>query len=229
MSVTIILTSHMKPTLGEALASVMAQTRRDYECVVMDSGAWQGQTDERAMLMRDAIGRAAGLGGFRLAFTGEPPDLRLHKCPVSWATNEAIRRGYVTGDYVCTFYDDDLYEPTYIEKMAGYLDEHPEADAVWCSQDRIRWPAGTRERFIMADRPKHPGQMDCQVDGAQVMFRRSVLDKMGDPWMPEDPQTCGHSDGIFLERLVSIVGVIPNIPDVLVTHRFTPYSTYTPS
>ena len=38
---------------------------------------------------------------------------------------------------------------------------------------------------------------------------------------------CGGPDlRVFLEKLVGIAGVVPNIPDVLVTHRYTPDSTY---
>jgi hypothetical protein len=75
--------------------------------------------------------------------------------------------------------------------------------------------------------------MDCQVDGAQVMFRREMLDRIGDPWLPEDPDdgSCRHSDGIFLERLAQAAGVIHPVGTgaPLVTHRYTPFSRYSPS
>jgi hypothetical protein len=63
------------------------------------------------------------------------------------------------------------------------------------------------------------------------MFRREVLDKIGDPWLPEDPAdaVCRHSDGIFLEKLAQVCGVVHPIADVLYDHRFTPISTYTPT
>jgi glycosyl transferase family 2 len=217
--VTIILTSHQKPTLRDALNSVLAQTFADYECVVMDSGQWMD--DPRI-----------GLRHKRLIWvrTGEPPDLRNHFCPVAWATNEAIRAGLVRGKYVCTFYDDDVYEPTFLERMVGYLETTGE-EAVWCSQNRVRLtesgetqPAG----YIGAEHTLYPGMIDNRVDGGQVMFARAALMRMTDPWLPEDPAdgSCRHSDGIFLERLCATVGKINPLDEMLYTHRFTPYSTY---
>jgi hypothetical protein len=143
-----------------------------------------------------------------------------------------IRAGLIRGRYVCTFYDDDLYYPAFVERMAGFLDGHPEAGAVWCSQDRIKLTESgvpVKVGEITASSPKSSG-WDCQVDGAQVMFRRQVLDVIGDPWLPESPgDTCQHSDGIFLETLGAACGTVPNIPEVLLAHRFTPVSTYTPA
>jgi hypothetical protein len=217
---TIILTSHMKPTLGDALASVAAQTRQDFACIVMDSGY---RNDRPAVLPANVEWHE----------TGEPPDLRQHKCPIGWATNEVIRRGLVGGKYVCTFYDDDVYEPTFVERMVGYLEATGE-QAVWCTQDRVRLlasgetqPAGQ----IPADRVLHPGELDNRVDGGQVMFTRDALMRLTDPWLTEDPSdsVCRHSDGIFLENLCRVVGEIRPLPEMLYTHRFTPFSTYSPS
>jgi hypothetical protein len=74
------------------------------------------------------------------------------------------------------------------------------------------------------------GQFDCQVDGAMIMFRRELLDKLpAGQWLPEDPGGCGHSDGVFMERLAAAAGIIPGIDEVLCEHRNTPWSTYSPS
>lgn len=233
MTVSIILTSHMKPTLGEAIESVLAQTRQDFDCVVMDSGAWLGGEDERSVQMRSIYEGLRGRNvNLSVHLTDEPPDLRGSRCPVSWATNEAIRRGLVRGEYVCHFYDDDVYYPQFIERMAGYLDANPEAGAVWCSQDRLTLTrAGETQQHghIAADRIAMPGSIDCRVDGAQVMYRRELLDVLGDPWMDENPATCGHSDGLFLERLAFVSGGLHPLGETLLAHRNTPYSTYSPS
>lgn len=234
-AVTCILTAHMKPYLRDAVESVLAQTRLDdVEVLVLDSGQWQGRDDDVSATMaavhRDYQDRAP----LDWRFTGEGPDLRREKCPIGWVTNEAIRAGLVRGRYVCTFYDDDRYHPTFFERMAGYLDDHPDELAVWCSQNRIRLERDGREQLvgvIAATGARRPGQWDCHVDGGQVMFRREVLDAIGDPWLPEDPAdgVCRHSDGIFLEKLGAVCGVVNPIPEVLYDHRFTPISTYTPS
>lgn len=234
-AVTILLASHMKPYLRDAIESVLAQTRRDVQILVVDSGQWIGRErdDERSAQMADVYAAYHDHPLVEWVTTGEGPELRREKCPIGWTTNEVIRAGLIRGRYVSTFYDDDQYGPHFVERMAGYLDAHPEASAVWCSQDRVRLdPDGTETLVgrIGATGPRGPGQFDCQVDGAQIMFRRTALDAIGDPWLPEDPgDSCRHSDGIFLERLAAAVGTVPALPEVLLRHRFTPISTYTPS
>jgi hypothetical protein len=229
---TIILTSHMKPTLRDAIASVLDQTRGDFECVVMDSGQWHGQSDALSVEMAAIHDRALQDPRVVWVSTGEPPDLRTHLCPVGWATNEVIRRGLVRGEYVCTFYDDDRYEPTFVERMVGYLEATGES-AVWCSQNRVRLVGGEEQPsgYIQAGHVLLPGMLDNRVDGGQVMFTRAALMSVGDPWLPEDPSdgTCRHSDGIFLEKLCAVVGSISPLDEMLVVHRFTSYSTYSPA
>ncbi len=238
--VTCILTAHRKPYLRDALASCAAQTALDrLDVVVVDSGQWRagdGRTlpDETSQAMASIHSQYQGVPWVTWTFTGEGPELKREKCPVGWATNQVIRAGYVTGDYVCTFYDDDRWHPTFVERMAGYLDDHPDELAVWCSQNRIRLDVDGRETLvgvISAHGPKRPGQWDCQVDGAQVMFGREALEMIGDPWLPEDAanEICRHSDGIFLEKLGAVAGTVHPIPEVLLDHRFTPISAYTPS
>lgn len=232
-AVTCLLTSHMKPYLRDALASLLAQTRKDFEVIVIDSGQWIGREDDPQCKQMAAV--HADFAAHPLitwVSTGERPALAARKCPVAWATNEAVRAGLVRGRYVCTFYDDDTYRPRFMEVMAGFLDDHPEHLAVWCSQERTRLTAVGPQSAgaIMALSPKSGMTFDCQVDGAQVMFRREVLDAMGDPWLDENPdrQNCCHSDGLFLNQLGLIAGTVPNVEEVLCEHRFTPLSTYTP-
>lgn len=233
-AVTCLLTSHMKPYLRDSLNSLLAQTRLDFEAVVIDSGQWIGRDDPRSKDMALIHADFATHPLINWVTTGEGPGLAGRKCPVAWAANEAIRAGLVRGRYVCTFYDDDVYGPHFMERMAGYLDGHPGELAVWCSQARNLLHADgstTQAGHIMALAPKYGPTFDCQVDGAQIMFRREVLDEIGDPWLPEDPDisSCRHSDGIFLDKLGHVCGTVHNIGEVLLEHRATPISTYTPS
>lgn len=229
-AVTCLLTSHMKPYLKDALNSVLAQTRSDIQVLVVDSGQWIGRDDTQSVLMASIYDAYHDHPLIDWVTTGESPGLHGRKCPVGWATNETIRAGLVRGRYISTFYDDDRWYPTFVERMAGYLDEHPDMMAVWCSQDRIKLDHDGVERVmhvILAGAPR-AGGWDCQVDGGQIMFRREVLDLIGDPWLVEDPgDDCRHSDGLFLEKLGAVCGIVPNIPDVLLAHRFTPLSAYT--
>ena len=230
---TILLTSHMKPTLAQAIDSVLAQTRLDLQLLVVDSGQWIGRGGDISQALAACHDMYAGHPLVEWVTTGEQPGLPQRSCPVAWVTNEAIRAGLVRGRYMCTFYDDDLYHPGFMEHMAGYLDGHPDARAVWCSQDRVsmqRDGSCVLAGRIAADGPRSGAVFDCLVDGAQVMWRTDVLDDIGDPWLPEDPDdgTCRHSDGIFLNRLGAVCTVHAILP-VLVEHRSTPWSAYSPS
>ncbi len=238
-AVTCIMCVHMKGDVTrQALDSVLAQTRLDdVHLLVVDSGQWL-HDDPGDVVDSDVARQMAKIyteygahPNVEWTFTGEGPDLREHKCPVAWATNEAIRRGLVTGRYVCTFYDDDRYHPQFMERMAGWLDDHPEHNAVWCSQRRIAVRLDGTETVvgaIPATGTRHGGNWDCQVDGGQVMFRREMLDLIGDPWLPEDPSTCYHSDGLFLNKLAAVAGPVPGIPMALCDNRKTPLSTFSP-
>jgi hypothetical protein len=223
----------MKPYLRDALQSVLAQTRLDIQIIVVDSGQWHRKDNPRAVGVAEVYDDFHDHPLVEWYSTGENADLRSHTCPIGWATNQVIRAGLVRGRYVCTFYDDDVYDPRYMEVMAGYLDEHPDVRAVWCSQkrDQLYLDGTTRTvGFIHAYGPKKGAQFDQLVDGTQVMFRRELLDEIGDPWLPEDgdESICRHSDGIFLDKIGLAAGVVSNIPDILVTHRFTPISAYSP-
>jgi hypothetical protein len=230
-AVTVLLASHMKPYLRDALVSVAAQTRTDLQLLVVDSGQWIGRDDDRCKQMAAVYEDWHAHPLVEWVFTGEDPGLRQRACPIAWVTNETIRAGLVRGRYVSTFYDDDRYDRQFVGEMAGHLDRHQDVAAVWCSEDRARLDADGEQVIarIVADGVLSGPVCDNRVDGAQVMFRREVLDDIGDPWLPEDPalSVCRHSDGIFLDRLASLHPIHP-VPEVLVTHRFTPISTYTP-
>jgi hypothetical protein len=205
---------------------------------VVRPGTGETRDDPISIAMARIHERYLGLFPFTWIFTDEAPDLAVTKCPIGWVTNEVIRRGWVRGRYVATFYDDDQYHPDFVKRMAGHLDDHPDDAAVWCSQNRVRLNRdGSADlvSVIPAIAPKRPGEFDCLVDGGQIMWRAELFDKIGDPWLTEDPtdSVCRHSDGLFLEALALAAQaagspVIHGIPDVLYTHRFTQWSTYTP-
>jgi len=220
------------PYLGDALTSAVEQTRRDVCIVVADSGQWIGEHNQAAADMAALYAKWSRHPLVEWVTTGERPGLRYERCPVAWTANEVIRAGLVRGRYMCTFYDDDRYLPRFFEVMAGYLDDHPDAQAVMCSQawKAIRHDGTIQDASgIRATGPRGPGQFDCQVDGGQVMWRTSLLDAIGDPWLPEEPDTCNHSDGLFLERLARVAGTVHAVEEVLCENRKTPMSTYAPT
>jgi hypothetical protein len=232
-AVTCVLTSHLKPSLGEAVDSVLSQTRKDFQLIILDSGQWIGKTSKIARQMKGFYEEYSFHPLIDWITTGESASLYEQACPISYVTNQAIRAGIIRGRYMCTFYDDDIYEPQFFEKMAGYLDTHPKIGAVYCAEniyavneDGTYWQTG----ILPADAPRSgAGNFDCRMDGASVMWHTSALEEMEQPWLPEDPDynACRHSDGVFLEKLAAVVGTVGNVPDTLVKNRATPWSTFT--
>lgn len=230
-TITIIMPSHMKPEyLPDALDGLLTQTRTDFELVVVDSGEWIGKADARSKAMEaihDAYSGHPLLTWFSL---GEPPGLILRKCPISYIINEVIRKGLVRGKYVCVATDDDIHKPTYLEEMAGLLD-NSEWRAVYCAQDRNRINADgteTHEGVLPADAPRHGASFLNNIDMLQMMFQRSLLEELADPWFDENPidEVCRCSDGLFMNKIGELVTEVGNVPRALVVHRFTPLSTY---
>jgi len=240
-TVTILLMSHMKPTLEAAIQSINNQTRlNDVQVVIIDSGAWINEPketqNETVLILRFTHEQVIQKTGFEWYFTGEKADARKIYCPISHWTNFAIENGLVRGKYLATFYDDDVYHPEFIEKMAGYLDEHSECEMVRCSQSRtVTHSDGSRVSTspLIADAQIQPGEnMDCRVDGGQVMMRMTLFEKITYPYFPEDPDvsSCSHSDGIFFNKVASVItSPVGCIPETLYDHRNTIYSTFTPS
>ena len=213
--------------------SVLSQTRTDFQLIILDSGQWIGKSSSIARSMQKFYSKYSSHPLVEWVTTGESEHLYQDACPISYVTNRAIEAGIIRGKYMCTFYDDDVYEPEFFEKMAGYLDDHPEYKAVYCAENIYAVQEnGTYQvsGFLGADAPRAgAGNFDCQMDGASIMWHTAALDLMTPPWLPEDPDyyVCRHSDGIFLEKLAAVVGTVGNIPEPLVKNRATPWSTFT--
>lgn len=230
-AVSVIMPSHMKPEyLPDALDSIIEQTRLDIHIIVVDSGEWINKKDDRSLSMQ-AIHDVYSLHPLVEWFTlGEKPGLIARKCPYAYIINEVLRKGLSRGKYISFATDDDVFAETYIEKMAGFLDENSEAPAVYCAQDRVDLHedgSQTPRGGLPADEPRTI--FDNHVDLLQVMVRAAILPMLSaeQEWLPEDPDDsiCRHADGVFLDKIGALASV-PNIPEALVTHRFTSLSTY---
>lgn len=98
--------------VARAIASIAAQTCSEWELVVIDDGSTDSTPNILASLH----------------------DPRIHvitqiRRGASAARNEGLRRAH--GRYVAWLDADDFYTPTALADLSGYLDEHPEVDAVF--------------------------------------------------------------------------------------------------
>lgn len=231
-AISVIMPSHMKPEyLPDALDSLLEQTRLDLHVIVVDSGEWINKQDERSLAMQATYLTYSAQPLVEWHTLGELPGLIARKCPYAYIINEVLGHGLARGRYISFATDDDIFKPTYMEQMAGFLDNNPDAPAVYCAQDRITLHEdGTQSERggLPADEPRT--KFDQYVDLLQVMVRASVMGAIREStgeWLPEEPDdsVCRHADGIFLDKIGELASV-PNIAEALVIHRFTPLSTY---
>jgi len=100
--------------LRPALESVLGQTYRHIEVVLVDDGSTDG-TDEIARSLADPriryIRNTTNRGGYQ-------------------AMNQAL--ALARGPLVAVYHSDDVYEPTIVEKEVAYLQTHPHVGAVFC-------------------------------------------------------------------------------------------------
>ena len=161
----IIPAYNVGPYIREAVESVLRQTMRDLEVVVVDDGSTD-DTAERLDGIRDPRFRVvrqrnAGLGGAR---------------------NAGIRAA--AASYLGFLDGDDFWAPTKAERHLEFLKVHPEIDLTWSLStmvDERGRPIGLAE-----SRPEGPGTFgDVLVGdavrggGSSVVVRRQAIERAG--------------------------------------------------
>ncbi|MCM8775444.1 MAG: glycosyltransferase [Candidatus Omnitrophica bacterium] len=166
----IIPTYNRKHLVSDAIESVLAQTYKDYEIIVVDDGSTDG-TEE---MIRSKYGD-------RLHY------IRQTNQGISAARNAGIRSA--KGDFIAFLDSDDMWLPEKLEKQITYLDQHSNLGFLCTrfkaysihNKDAVRFgPEGFSTKFaelLMSDN---------FIPTSTVMVRRAVLDDVGlfDPDIP---------------------------------------------
>ncbi|HTU20965.1 MAG TPA: glycosyltransferase family A protein [Gemmataceae bacterium] len=223
-----ILLSHDKAAhVGEAIDSLLAQTFRDWEAVVMDSGVLHDRGFFSSLpAMKDPR--------IRLVRSWETEETRKTKTIASWCFNECFRKKLLGGQYVTYLCDDDLFYPNAFQAFHDYAQAHPDAKAMYASVDMTGVSADGEKlsfRELLAEEVKGSccggGPLDCHVDYLQLCHKADLFDLFpeGDFW-PEDREVIQHADGIFLEKIGNLVPIYP-IPVKIGENRKVPLSLNT--
>jgi glycosyltransferase involved in cell wall biosynthesis len=121
MKVSVVVRSYNRGyVIGEALASALTQTYRNFEIIVVDDGSADGTSEvvkrfrsEKVRYIRHDRNRG-----------------------VSAAGNTGIKAA--TGDAIAHLDSDDLWKPEMLSSLVGFLTRHPEVGAVFCDVEVIR-------------------------------------------------------------------------------------------
>lgn len=185
-AISIILCTYNRAGLvGQAIRSALAQTRRDFELIVIDDGS----TDDTR----------AAIAAF------DDARLRYHyraNGGLAAARNTGIE--LARGTYVTFLDDDDLYAPDHLARLAGYLDQ--QADCGWVSggyrvtdmqgqllsvwEPWVVYPDLTVEMWVFV----------CPTAPTAVMVRRQWLQRAGG----FDPQQYPSDDWELWLRLAHL-------------------------
>ncbi|NJC06216.1 glycosyltransferase involved in cell wall biosynthesis [Sphingomonas kaistensis] len=120
-AVSVLIIVHNRAhTIGAAVRSVLRQTLRDYELVVVDDGSTDG-TAEVVASFKDAR--------LRLVRTAPNQGIPL-------ARNRALEEA--TGRYIAWLDSDDLCHPVRLRVQYDYLERHPRIDMIGSAARKIR-------------------------------------------------------------------------------------------
>jgi glycosyltransferase involved in cell wall biosynthesis len=151
-------------TIKETLRSVLAQTFRDLEVVVVDDGSRDASVEE-----------VMSLGDERLKM------LRSDHNGVSRARNRGILES--SGEFIAFLDADDLWKKDKIEKQLKALEERPDAALAYSWVDRIDENGrilGQAGRFgLSGNLYSHILLVDFLVNGSTPLIRRDALFSAG--------------------------------------------------
>jgi glycosyltransferase involved in cell wall biosynthesis len=113
-TVSVIMPAYnVAPYIGEAIASVCAQTFRDFEVLVVDDGS----TDDTFEIASQWAGRDTRVRVLRKENGG-----------ISTARNHALR--HAAGAFLAILDSDDVWEPDYLASQIEVLERRPDVDLV---------------------------------------------------------------------------------------------------
>ena len=160
-------------TVEEAIQSVLNQTRRDFELIVVDDGSTDDTGRRVDRFRRDTRVRL----------------VRQHNRGLPAARNVAIAAS--RGRYVTILDSDDLLMPTYLERIGRALDSAPEAGIAFADAWRLDDRSGRfwRQTVMVARGAPRPVPTDAEAllgalvrsNFVPIMFtvRRSALQRVG--------------------------------------------------
>ncbi|MGH7836625.1 MAG: glycosyltransferase family 2 protein, partial [Candidatus Binataceae bacterium] len=193
-------------TVGEAIASVLAQSYRDFELIVVDDGS----TDATA----DVLARYAGAIKLITRANGG----------ISAARNSGMRAA--TGEYVALLDCDDVWMPAMLEQTVAALDAAPHCVLAYTDLAVTDSEGSALDTALVGPLSAHAPTLDemltrlWPIMPSAVVIRRRVLEAIGG--FAEEFRSYGYEDAWCWMRAREL-GEFCYIPERLVQWRFSAY------
>lgn len=186
--------------VGEAVASILAQTFTDFELLVIDDGSTDSTRD-----VLEAI---------------RDPRLRLVSNPHNMGLIRTLNRGLelATGHYVARMDADDVSAPERLERQVEFLESHPDVDVLGTMVNLINEDG--KQFGAIRGYPTDPKAIhrfllrECCLIHPSVMFRKNVVLAAGG-YLP----AARHAEDYDLWLRLSDHHEIANLAEQLVSYR----------
>ena len=193
---------NVAPYVGEALASLQAQTLGAFEAIVVDDGSTDATVDAIAPFLDDPR--------FRLIRTGN--------AGLAAARNVGIDA--VRTPFVAMLDSDDRYRPAYLEKMLARISAEPRVAFVTCDAESFVAGSDHRERFSDRYAQAEPITLETLLTDRTKVFglctlRTDALRDVGG----YDPALRAAEDLDLWLRLLDAGHAGGLVPDILVEYR----------
>ncbi len=188
-------------TIEQAIASVCAQTLRDFEIVAVDDGSTDGSI---GILKRHA---------------GAAKILQQKNRGPSAARNLGV--AHSTGEYLAFLDADDWWKPDFLSAMTAALDGDRECVVAYCDLQLVDSLGKPFQTSLMAVRDHHPPTVQDMLDSlwpimpSGVIIRRDALARAGG-----FPESLRAFEDVYLWLLLREQGPFAYVPEKLAAWRF---------
>ena len=183
--------------LREAIESILAQTFRDFEFLILDDCP----ADDREKIVKLYADK-------RIKYAKNPQNMGI-----SASRNKLI--DMAQGEYLAIFDHDDISLPTRLEKEVAYLDEHTECGVVSCTAEIF----GAKHKIKKYPEYSHDIKValmhSCAMFHSAAMVRKSILI---DNNIQYEEEFSPAEDYRLWSRLIPF-SEFYNIPEVLLKYR----------
>lgn len=190
--------------LPEAIDSILGQTFRDIELLIIDDGS----TDRSADIIQ----------------AYDDPRIRLVRNSINLGLVAALNKGLdlARGDYIARMDCDDIALPSRLEKQVRFMDGNP--DVGLCGTF-YQWFSGDLSKTVRLPEDDQSIRLTLAFENSfghnTVMLRRRHLSELG---LKYDPAFKYAEDYEFWVRCSHYMKMA-NLPEVLVRYRFHPENT----